>query len=118
MPDANLLETFENPRLGRDYEIEIIAPEFTSLCPITGQPDFGTIRITYTPDKLCLELKSFKLYIFTFRDEGSFYENTVNQILDDIVEKIKPKRITVIGEFTVRGGIRTNVKVCYEKDAL
>ncbi len=113
MSEKEKLETFENPRVGREYSIEIVAPEFTSICPITGQPDFGTITVRYVPGKLCVELKSFKLYIFSFRNEGSFYENTVNQILDDLVELLKPKQIVVIGEFTPRGGIHTNITASY-----
>ena len=113
MPDSKKLETFENPRTEREYTIEILAPEFTSVCPITGQPDFGTIIVQYIPEKLCVELKSFKLYLFTFRDEGAFYEAIVNQILDDLIELLNPLKIEVIGEFTPRGGISTNVSAVY-----
>jgi len=116
MPDSTKLETFENPRPGREYTIEIVAPEFSSVCPITGQPDFGTIIIQYVPNKLCIELKSFKLYIFTFRNEGAFYETIVNQILDDMVKLLNPRKIEVTGEFTPRGGISTNVNAVYIKE--
>jgi 7-cyano-7-deazaguanine reductase len=103
------LESFPNPHPHRPYEIEIVCPEFTSLCPITGQPDFGTIRITYTPGPRCLELKSLKLYIWSYRQEGAFYEDLVNRILDDLVAACEPREMTVVGEFNVRGGISTNV---------
>ena len=116
MADKSQLETFENPRPGREYTIEIIAPEFTSVCPITAQPDFGTINVRYIPDKLCVELKSFKLYIFSFRNEGAFYETIVNQILDDLVALLNPIKIEVVGEFTPRGGISTNVSAFFSQD--
>jgi len=116
MPDKNLLETFENPRPGREYTIEIIAPEFTSVCPITGQPDFGSIIVHYIPDKICVELKSFKLYIFSFRNEGAFYETIVNQMLDDLVALLNPIKIEVVGEFTPRGGISTNVSAIFTQE--
>ena len=103
------LETFPNPHPERPYEIRIECPEFTSLCPITGQPDFGTIRITYTPGPRCLELKSLKLYIWSYRNEGAFYEDLVNRILDDLVEACAPRALEVVGEFAVRGGISTSV---------
>jgi 7-cyano-7-deazaguanine reductase len=109
------IETFPNPRPGREYEIAISAPEFTSVCPITGQPDFGEIRITYVPDELCIELKSLKLYIFAYRQRGIFYEAATNQILDDLVEACQPRRMTVVGDFTPRGGIRTSVTATYTK---
>lgn len=110
-PSPDQLETFANANPERDYTIEIICPEFTSLCPKTGQPDFGTIIFTYTPDQLCIELKSLKLYLQRFRNEGSFYEMVVNRILDDFVKVIQPRRVKVEGRFTPRGGISTNV-VC------
>lgn len=113
MPEAKLLETFKNPKPERFYTIEIVAPEFTALCPITGQPDFGKITVRYVPDQLCIELKSFKLYIFSFRNEGSFYETTVNKILDDLVALLKPRNMMVIGDFTPRGGISTSVTAAY-----
>jgi 7-cyano-7-deazaguanine reductase len=103
------LEVFPNPRPGRDYEISFECPEFTCLCPRTGQPDFATIRIRYTPDQLCVELKSLKLYLWSFRNEGAFHENVTNQILDDLVRAVKPRRMTVVGDFLVRGGIHTVV---------
>jgi len=103
------LETFPNPRPERDYEIDIRAPEFTSVCPVTGLPDFGEIRVQYVPDKLCVELKSFKLYLVDFRNKGIFYEAVTNQILDDLVALLKPRRMTVTGAFSARGGITTTV---------
>jgi 7-cyano-7-deazaguanine reductase len=108
-PDKNL-EWFENPRPGRVYEIRFDCPEFTCLCPKTGQPDFATIRIRYVPDARCVELKSLKLYLWSFRDEGHFHEAVTNRILDDLVASIAPKRMTVEGDFLVRGGIHTVVE--------
>lgn len=105
------LESFPNPRPGRDYEIRFDCPEFTCLCPKTGQPDFATIRIRYTPDASCVELKSLKLYLWSYRDEGAFHEDVTNRILDDLVAAIAPRRMTVVGEFWVRGGITTVVEV-------
>src|ERR671913_591460 len=99
------LETFPNPRPERDYEINMECPEFTCVCPRTGQPDFATIRINYVPDKLCIELKSLKLYLWSYRNEGAFHEAVINQICDDIVKAIAPRSITVSGKFWVRGGI-------------
>jgi 7-cyano-7-deazaguanine reductase len=107
------LETFPNPRPERDYEIAIRCPEFTSLCPKTGLPDFGEIRITYTPDRRCVELKSLKYYLLAFRNRGIFYEAATNQILDDLVAALEPRRIKVIGDFSVRGGIATTVTAEY-----
>ena len=103
------LETFKNEFPERDYKIEIVAPEFTSVCPKTGQPDFGTLTITYTPDKKCVELKSLKLYLQSFRNEGIFYENVTNQILDDLVAVLAPRWIKLEAAFTPRGGISTTV---------
>ena len=103
------LETFPNPRPGRDYEIAFECPEFTCVCPRTGQPDFATIRITYVPADLCVELKSLKLYLWSFRDEGHFHEDVTNRILDDLVKTLRPKRMKVVGDFNVRGGIHTVV---------
>jgi 7-cyano-7-deazaguanine reductase len=103
------LETFPNPRPERNYQIEIRAPEFTSVCPITGMPDFGEILVRYTPDKLCIELKSFKYYLFEYRNKGIFYEAATNQILDDLVAACTPRQMTVTGAFTARGGITTTV---------
>jgi 7-cyano-7-deazaguanine reductase len=109
------LETFPNPSPARDYEIEIRCPEFTSVCPKTGLPDFGEIIITYVPDARCLELKALKYYMVGFRDKGIFYEAATNQILDDLVAACSPRRMTVIGDFSVRGGISTTVTASYLK---
>ena len=106
-----MLETFENQYPGRDYTIEIVCPEFTSVCPKTGQPDFGTLTFRYVPEKLCVELKSLKLYLQKFRNEGIFYENVTNRILDDLVATVQPRRMTLIAAFTARGGITTTVTV-------
>jgi 7-cyano-7-deazaguanine reductase len=106
---APAVETFANPAPDRDYEITHVAPEFTSVCPITGQPDFGTITVTYVPDARCVELKSLKLYFFGFRDRGVFYEAAVNEILDDLVRACRPRRMEVRGEFRTRGGISSVV---------
>ena len=103
------LVTFPNPTPDRDYAIRHVCPEYTAVCPVTGQPDFGTIVIVYTPDRLCVELKSLKLYLWSFRDEGHFFEQVTNQILDDLVRALAPRRMTVIGRFNVRGGITTTV---------
>ena len=108
------LETFENPHPGRDYVITHVAPEFTSVCPKTGQPDFGTIEIEYVADKLCVELKSLKFYLQGFRNTGVFYEDVVNRILDDLVAALSPRRMTVTGKFTPRGGMHSIVKASYE----
>ena len=113
-PSADQLDTFANPQPGRDYTIEIVCPEFTSLCPKTGQPDFGTITYTYTPDGLCVELKSLKLYLQRYRDHGAFYETVVNQLLDDFVQACRPRRCRVVGAFTPRGGITTTVSCTHE----
>ena len=121
MPRPELLETFANPYPGRDYEIFMTTPEFTSLCPIGGAetdaedlkklvggaPDFATINITYIPGEVCVELKSLKLYLWSFRNDGIFYERVVNRILDDLVECCKPKYMKVVGDFAVRGGIKS-----------
>jgi 7-cyano-7-deazaguanine reductase len=107
------LETFPNPRPERDYEIAISCPEFTSVCPKTGLPDFGEIRITYVPDSRCVELKSLKYYIIEFRNRGIFYEHVTNEILDDLVAVLQPRRLTVVGDFSVRGGIKTVVTADY-----
>lgn len=108
-----LLEVFDNEFPQRDYVIEIICPEFTSVCPKTGQPDFGTLTFTYTPEKKCVELKSLKLYLQSFRNEGIFYENATNRILDDLVAIVQPRRMKLVAAFTPRGGIATNVSVEY-----
>lgn len=113
-PSADQLETFPNPRPSRDFSIEIVCPEFTSLCPVTGQPDFGTITFTYTPAALCVELKSLKLYLQRFRNEGIFYEAVTNRLLDDFVAACQPTRCKVTGAFTARGGITTTVTCRHE----
>ena len=109
------LETFPNPRPERDFEIAIDCPEFTSVCPKTGLPDFGEIRITYVPDRTCIELKSLKYYLVSFRNRGIFYEAVTNQILDDLVAACAPRRMTVVGNFSLRGGIGTRVSATYTK---
>ena len=112
-----LLETFENQFPQRDYSIEIICPEFTSVCPMTGQPDFGTLTITYTPEAQCVELKSLKMYLQSFRNQGIFYENVTNRILDDLVARLQPRRLKLVAAFSPRGGISTNVTVVHEQKA-
>lgn len=109
----DLLETFDNSFPEREYQIEIICPEFTSVCPKTGQPDFGTLTITYVPHRKCVELKSLKMYLQRFRNEGIFYENVTNRILDDLTSKIEPRRMVLKAAFTPRGGIATNVTCEY-----
>jgi 7-cyano-7-deazaguanine reductase len=109
------IETFPNPRPGRDYEIAIRCPEFTSVCPKTGLPDFGEIRISYVPDEHCLELKALKYYLIDFRNRGIFYEAVTNQILDDLVAVCAPRRMSVVGDFSARGGITTTVTASYDK---
>ena len=113
MASAPVLETFPNPRPERDYEISITCPEFTSMCPKTGLPDFGTIRIRYTPGEACIELKALKYYLLEYRNQGIFYEAATNRILDDLVAACRPRRMTVIGDFTARGGISTAVSAEY-----
>ncbi|MEW5693054.1 MAG: preQ(1) synthase [Candidatus Hydrogenedentota bacterium] len=110
---AKKLKCFQNPQKNRDYEIFIDTTEFTCLCPLTGQPDFARIIIKYIPDKLCVELKSLKLYLGSYRNQGAFHEKVVNQILNDIIKTISPRKINVIGIFNIRGGIKTTVKVSY-----
>ena len=105
------LETFPNPEPGRDYEVRIECPEFTCVCPRTGQPDFATFTITYIPDKLCVELKSLKLYLASYRDEGHFHEAVTNRVADDLVQTLGPRRMEVVADFNVRGGIHTVVRV-------
>jgi 7-cyano-7-deazaguanine reductase len=121
MPQPELLESFANPYADRDYEIRMTCPEFTSLCPVGGietdaselsrlrggAPDFGTIHITYVPGERCLELKSLKLYLWSFRDDGIFYERAVNRILDDLVAACAPRSMEVVGDFNIRGGIKS-----------
>lgn len=112
-----LLETFDNTFAERDYQIEIVAPEFTSVCPKTGQPDYGTMTITYIPDRLCVELKSLKMYLQSFRNEGIFYENVTNTILDDLVSVTQPRHMKVVANFNARGGI-TETVTCKHSAAL
>ena len=127
MPRPDLLETFANPYPGRDYEVHMTCDEFTSLCPLGGvesdaaelellqggAPDFGTIHITYTPGATCLELKSLKLYLWSFRNDGIFYERAVNRILDDLSAACQPVAMTVVGDFNVRGGIKSVITARY-----
>ena len=110
------LETFPNPSPGRDYEIRLTCPEFTCLCPRTGQPDFATFTLSYVPDQLCIELKSLKLYLWSFRDEGHFHEAVTNRILDDLIEAAGPRSMRLVGAFHVRGGIRTVVTAEHRPD--
>lgn len=113
-PLSDQLETFANQYPGRDYVIEIFCPEFTSVCPKTGQPDFGTITFTYTPAEKCVELKALKLYLQRFRNQGIYYEHAVNRLLEDFVKACQPRRCKVVGAFTPRGGISTTVTCVYE----
>jgi 7-cyano-7-deazaguanine reductase len=113
-PSAEQLETFPNPYPGREYTIEIVCPEFTSLCPMTGQPDFGTLTFTYVPAGRCVELKSLKLYLQRYRNQGAFYETVVNRVLDDFVSVAQPRRCSLVGAFTPRGGITTTVTCSHE----
>ncbi len=110
-PDISIFETFKNSNPQRDYWITFETDEFTSLCPITGQPDFARITIEYIPDQLCVESKSLKLFLFSFRNEGSFYEDVTNRIYSDLFELLKPRHLIVVGDFTARGGIRSSVRV-------
>jgi 7-cyano-7-deazaguanine reductase len=115
LKNSGKLETFLNPNPKRDYEIQFECPEFTCLCPKTGQPDFATIRINYIPNKLCVELKSLKLYLWSYRNEGAFHEAVTNKILDDLVQVLKPRMMKVVGDFYVRGGIHTIVTATHKK---
>lgn len=117
MPSApsRELATFPNPHPQRDYTIRFECPEFTCVCPMTGQPDFAVLHISYVPDQLCVELKSLKLYLWSFREEGHFHEAVCNRIVDDLVEKLAPRRLALVGDFNIRGGIHTAVEVEYEK---
>ena len=110
-----ILDTFPNPRPGRDYSVRFEFPEFTSMCPVTGQPDFATITVTYTPDRRCVEMKSLKLYYLSFRNKGIFYEAVTNQIMDDLVAALDPVRLEVVGDFAVRGGTRGVVTCRHQK---
>lgn len=107
------LEIFPNPSPGRDYEIRFVCPEFTCLCPRTGQPDFAALRVVYIPNKLCVELKSLKLYLWSYRNEGAFHEAVTNRILDDLVKVTRPRWMEVEMDFYVRGGIHTAVKAAH-----
>jgi 7-cyano-7-deazaguanine reductase len=107
------LETFDNPHPERDYVVRIGTAEFTCVCPITGQPDFATVHIEYVPDRKCVELKSLKLFFWTFREEGHFHEDVINRILEALVEVLEPRRMQVVGDFNVRGGLQTTVTVSY-----
>ena len=113
-PSPDQLETFPNPRPGRDYVIEIVCPEFTSVCPKTGQPDFGTITFSYTPGESCVELKSLKLYLQRFRNQGIFYEQVTNRLLDDMVAVLAPRYCKVVGAFTPRGGITSTITCVHD----
>lgn len=115
-PQSNLLETFPNPNPERDYRIVHTTPEFTSVCPKTGQPDFATITVDYVADEVCVELKSLKLYFYSFRNVGAFYEKVTNLILTDLVALLNPRYLTVVGDFNVRGGFGSVITVTYEKD--
>lgn len=110
----SILETFDNPHPNRDYTIEIVAPEFTSVCPITGQPDFAVLTLTYTADIKCVELKSLKLYLQSFRQAGIFYEDVTNCILDDLVSVLSPRKMKLIAAFTPRGGISSTITAVHE----
>jgi 7-cyano-7-deazaguanine reductase len=118
MADKKLLEVFKNEYPERNYHIIHTAPEFTSVCPKTGQPDFGVIKIEYIPDELCIELKSLKLYLHSFRDDGIFYESVTNMILDDLVKSCKPRYMLITAEFNVRGGISSIIEAEYFKEGL
>jgi len=111
----NDLETFENQFPDRDYSIEIVCPEFTSVCPKTGQPDFGTLIFEYVPDRKCIELKSLKLYLQRFRNEGVFYEHVTNFIMDDFVQAVQPRYAALTGQFNARGGMTSEIIVEYER---
>ncbi len=115
LPSKNL-ETFENPQQGRDYTIKIRMPEFTCLCPKTGQPDFAELLLEYVPNELCVELKALKMYIWSFRDEGAFHEAVTNQILDELVATTQPRFMRLTAEFKVRGGVYTDVVVEHQAD--
>jgi 7-cyano-7-deazaguanine reductase len=117
-PFRDALETFVNQYPGREYTIEIVCPEFTSVCPKTDQPDFGTLSIRYVPDAKCVELKSLKLYLQQYRNEGIFYEHVTNRILDDLVAVVEPRRMTLVAAFSARGGITTTVTAEFAKEAV
>ena len=111
----SILEAFDNPRPGRDYEVKFVFPEFTSVCPVTGQPDFATITLAYVPDRLCVEMKSLKLYFWSYRNVGAFHEKVTNEILDDIVAATQPRFVRISARWNVRGGIYTNVVAEHRK---
>ena len=115
-PPRNVLETFDNSHPGRDYTIEIVCPEFTSVCPKTGQPDFGRLTFRYVPDEKCVELKSLKLYLQQYRNEGIYYEDATNRILDDVAAVVQPRQMTLVASFTARGGITTTVTAEFRAD--
>lgn len=110
-----ILEVFDNPKPQRDYQIELVFPEFTSVCPVTGQPDFATVTLSYVPDRLCVEMKSLKLYFLAYRNKGIFYEAVVNTILDDLVAVLRPRSMSVVGQFNARGGTTARVSASYTK---
>jgi 7-cyano-7-deazaguanine reductase len=110
-----ILESFDNPRPERDYKIRFVFPEFTSVCPVTGQPDFATIKITYVPDQKCVEMKSLKLYFLSYRNKGIFYEAVTNTIADDLIALLQPRRLKVVGDFAVRGGTAGIITVNYHR---
>jgi 7-cyano-7-deazaguanine reductase len=112
---ARRLDAVPNPHPDRDYEVAMAIPEFTCLCPMTAQPDFATIRIRYVPDQHLVELKSLKLYMWSYRDEGAFHEDVTNRILDDLVAAVRPRWAEVTGDFNVRGGIKTEIRATYGK---
>jgi 7-cyano-7-deazaguanine reductase len=112
---SKTLETVPNPHPDRDYEVSMVADEFTCVCPMTGQPDFATIRIRYVPDQRLVELKSLKLYLWSYRQEGAFHEDVTNRILDDFVTAARPRWVEVTGDFKIRGGIKTDVRATYGK---
>ena len=112
----NVLETFDNQYPDREYTVEIVCPEFTSVCPKTGQPDFGRLTISYVPEQKCVELKSLKFYLQQYRDEGIYYEHVTNRILDDLVAVVRPRRMTLTAGFTPRGGITTTVTATFEAE--
>jgi 7-cyano-7-deazaguanine reductase len=111
---SRTLEAVPNQHPDRDYEVSMVADEFTCVCPVTGQPDFATIRIRYVPDKKCVELKSLKLYLQAYRNRGIYYEHVTNVILDDLVKALRPRSITVVGDFAVRGGISSVIEATYQ----
>ena len=116
MQPSRELEVFDNPNPQRDYTIRIEIPEFTCLCPVTGQPDFGTLYLEYIPDKRCVELKSLKLYIWSYRDQGAYHEAVTNQIVEDLVAKLAPRYLRLTAKFNVRGGLYTTVVAEHRKD--